>query len=110
MHLFWRMTFVCFEELRRRLAIIIALAFVGCLKDGVANQTYVEVTFLLWAVCDLAEGVKRHDSFLVSLFAAEDVVDPGVQVVGNVLRLDSFSHYLDELESILVGPARKDHV
>ena len=79
------MALVSLEKLRRCLSIIVALALICGLQGLVINQTHIEVALFLGRVSDFAESVERHDSLLVSLFAAEDVVYPSVQVVRDVL-------------------------
>ena len=58
MRLLRRVTLVSLEQLRRCLAIVVALALVGSLKGGISNQTHIEVALLLRTVGDLAERVQ----------------------------------------------------
>ena len=75
------MALICLEELSWRLPIIVALTLIGCLQNWVIDETDIEIAFFLRCICDLAELIQRHDSFLVTLLASKDVVNPCVQVV-----------------------------
>ena len=81
------------------------MALVSGFESRIADEANIKLAFLLWGVSYLAEGVEGHYGLLVSLLAPEDVIDPGVQIIGHILRLNSLTHHLDELESILICPS-----
>ena len=104
------MAFVRFKKLSRCLSVVVTLALVSSLKCWVTNQANVEFTFFLWGIGNFTECIKRHDGLLVSLLAAENVINPSVQIIGYILRLNTFSHYLHKLEGILICPGWKHHM
>ena len=98
------MALIHLEELGWCLTVVVALTLIGSLQDWVIDCADIEITFFLWRIRDLTERIQRHDGFLVSLLATENVVNPRVQVVGDILGLDALSHHLYKLESILICP------
>jgi len=104
------MALIGLEKLSRCLTVIVALAFVSGFQSRVTDQAYVKFAFFFRSICDFAEGVERHDGFLITLLAAKDKVDPSVQVVGHILRFNAFTHYLHKLECILVSPCWQNNI
>ena len=104
------MCLVGLEKLGWRLAVVVALGFVGGFEGRVVDETHIEITFFLGSIRDLAERVKRHHCFLIALLAPKDIVDPSVEVVRHILRLNALTHHLHEFKGILVSPRRQHDV
>jgi len=104
------MSFVLLEKLWWCLSIIVALTLISSFEVGITHKTDVEVTFLFGSICQFAENIEWHHSLLISLFASKDVINPCVQVVGHILRLNAFSHYLHKLKRVLISPCRQHDV